>query len=87
MKIPARFSLLGTHYNVRTVPKIDEETVAYFDPQKCLIALRSGLSKEQREHAFLHELVHAALHAMNNELYSDEQFVDVLSGLLHQALK
>lgn len=90
MKIPKRFHLLGTTYTVRIIPAAkwpDDSAVAFFDPSNCLIALKAGLSTEMREHSYLHELSHAVLHAMNHALYEDEAFVDVFSGLLHQALK
>jgi hypothetical protein len=42
---------------------------------------------EMQEHTFLHELTHFILNAMGeSELRGNEKFVDVFSGLLHQAL-
>jgi hypothetical protein len=44
-------------------------------------------TSEQIEHTFFHELVHFILDAMQEEeLRKNEKFVDVFSGLLHQAL-
>jgi hypothetical protein len=91
MKIPAKLTLLGTTYSIKTIPVAKwpdgEETVAYFDPQKALIALKAGLSPDLRMHAFLHELMHAIYYAMGHALYSDESHIDLVAGLLHQALK
>ena len=37
-------------------------------------------------HTLFHEITHWILHKMESELKSDEQFVEVFSGLMHQAL-
>ena len=46
-----------------------------------------GLPGLKIEETFYHELVHIILyHAGEHELRNNEKFVDVFSGLLHQAL-
>lgn len=90
MKIPGSFYLMGSRYSVKIVPAkvwpFADDEVGVFDPLSKTISLR----KQERsglEHTYLHELTHAILHAMNRDkLYMDESFVDVSSGLLHQAL-
>ena len=43
---------------------------------------------EMVEHTFLHELIHHILDTMGeSELRDNEKFVDILSGLLHQAFR
>ncbi len=45
-------------------------------------------SEQDIEHTFFHELTHYILDTMNEgELRSNEKFVDVFSGILHQVLK
>ena len=60
------------------------------DFQKNVITLQDvtkSYSLEQMEHTFYHELVHFILNAMNeHELNTNEKFVDLFGGLLHQAL-
>jgi hypothetical protein len=89
MKIPKRFTLLGCPYVVRVVPVSEwsmDDCVGIFLPQSREIRLRQD-KRQALEHAFLHELTHAVLLAMGREkLYGDEAFVDLLSGLFHQAL-
>lgn len=48
------------------------------------IQIAHGLTREKAGHTFYHELVHACLTAMSHELNEDEQFVDLLGGLLFQ---
>lgn len=63
-----------------------EDACGIFIPARMEIRLREDDSQQALLHAFLHELMHACLHLMNSPLYSDEAHVDVLSGLLQQAL-
>ncbi len=95
MTIPSSVQLLGI--NVPVVVKanpgkkaknttgtsfhITKHIEVYTDCRKQLIPI------QVQEHTFFHELVHQILNSANyNELNDDEQFVDVISGLLHQAL-
>lgn len=89
LTIPDRFKIFARTFTVEEVPEITYEGVkrlgeCNFDDQ--VIKLRSDLGKDQKEHVFLHELTHAILSAMDSELYDNEPFVEVFSGLLHQAL-
>lgn len=89
MKIPATFQLLGCTYVVGIVARKDwkfaDDEVGMFDPLSKTIYIRKE-SKALMQHTFLHEVVHAILGAMNHSLYESEDFVDLFSGLLHQAL-
>lgn len=89
MDIPAQITLFGCDYAVKVVQGADwkdEETVGMFYPYAKEIHVRIG-APQSMEHAYLHELTHAMLLAMGRQkLYEDEIFVDLLSGLLHQAL-
>lgn len=90
MKIPRTFRLLGTEYTVRLIPRDewdqDAECVGLFKPQACEIHIQER-SREAMEHTYLHELLHACILATGRDkLYKDEAFIDMLAGLLHQAL-
>ena len=90
MKIPGSFQLLGKSYSVRIIPErewTESETWGVCSPEKRQIIIKGGLSRETTEHVYLHEVTHAILDAMGRDrLYADESFVDLLSGLFHQAL-
>jgi hypothetical protein len=90
VKIPKRFDLLGLTYTVEVVKRADWddfETVGLFTPRNRHIRLLEA-DQPGLEHAFYHELCHAILNAMGKEeLYTDEAFVDLLAGLIHQALQ
>lgn len=89
MKIPKRFQLHGKTHTVRIIEAAlweDEESVAFFSPETAEISIKRQ-APEMMEHAYLHELEHAILSAMNeNKLFANERFVDVHAALLHQAL-
>lgn len=95
IKIPKKFRLMGEEITVEfdnfIVHKHDAYGLAIFGESK--IKLQDATDsvirpKECIEHTYLHELVHFILHFMEEtELKSNEKFVDVFSGLLHQALQ
>ena len=88
MRRPKGFQLLGRHWTVRIIPKKDwkdEASVGLCSFEKCEISIMRN-TPEAMEHVLLHEYLHAALDAMGSKLYSNEPFVDNLSGLLHQIL-
>ena len=90
MKIPRSFQILGKSYVVKVIPDkewAEPETWGVCSPEKREITLRGGLKREVMEHVYLHEITHAILDAMGRDkLYADEAFVDMFSGLLHQAI-
>lgn len=94
MRIPKRFKLLGQTIEVvfeeKLVAKDDIVGAArYRTNEIALQPCTEGCPRkpEAVEQTFFHELLHFALDAMGrNELRQEEAFVDMLAGLLHQAL-
>lgn len=88
--LPTAFPLLGHRITVRVVPPDEwqhgEDTVGIWVPTEYAIEINGGVQESMRGHTFFHELLHAALDQMNHKLARNEQFVDSLAGLLHQAL-
>jgi predicted SprT family Zn-dependent metalloprotease len=94
MRVPKRFKLLG-----HTI-EVSEEPARYFERNaygacsyegKWIKLVPKGeshpVTQSSVEHTFLHELTHILLyHTEQSQLTDNEKFVDVLSGLLHQAL-
>lgn len=92
MKIPQKFTLFAEKWTV-------VESGSWLDCrnangncnyEKHVISLQpadnqDGLTMAGIEHTFLHELLHAIAHTANVEL--GEQDIDVMSGLLHQAIE
>jgi hypothetical protein len=89
MRIPITFRLFGCLYTVRIVPRAewkDNETVGLFNAFTREIHILEN-DPDAIAHAYLHELQHAIMNAMGEaRLYSNEKFIDLSSGLLHQAL-
>jgi hypothetical protein len=94
MRIPTRFKLLGHTITVEYDHMLDGRNGCTGEARYTTnsIALQPNTDTfnrptSQREHVFLHELTHHILNEMNeHDLRSNEKFVDVFSGLLHQAL-
>lgn len=94
LSIPKQFQLLGHVYTVSEDPGAYYKKGQYgscsFEEKKIRITPRDDnhpVSVSSMEHTFLHELIHACLyHTHRNNLNKDEEFVDLLAGLLHQAL-
>lgn len=94
IKIPSRLKLLGQTILVKYVDSLNDENDADGRAvyRKNVIEIQKnngGITRptEMQEHTFLHELTHFILNAMGeSELRGNEKFVDVFSGLLHQAL-
>lgn len=89
MKIPKRFHLMGHAYAVRIVKDSewkDPEAVGMFDnASRQILILKADLATMQQ--VFLHEVEHAILLAMGrDDLYKDEQFVDLHASMYHQIL-
>lgn len=80
---------MGCKWTVRVVQAgewQDGETVGICSFERSEILLKQRDLDDQLQQTLLHEYVHAALEAMHSKLYEDEDFVDVLAGLLHQIL-
>ena len=93
-KIPKRFKLLG-----HTI-KVTEDPERYYNGNSYGACSYEGkwlklvppnpshpVTQSSLEHTFLHELVHFVLyHTEQHKLGENEAFVDLVAGLLHQAL-
>ena len=93
MRIPKRFRLYGHVIEVVDEPLLDSRhgNIGEARYTRNEIALQPecvSFSRPDtyREQVFCHELVHWILHEMfENELRSNEKFVDNFASLLHQA--
>lgn len=81
MKIPARFQLAGSEWTVVYVPNLTE--LGHCHSEGRVIQIRKGLSKQDEEQTFYHELVHAILFTMG-KINHDEEFTDLFGAFLHQ---
>lgn len=92
MKLPNKFSLMGSEWTVEYIDTELDGEWGHCDYERLKIVVKvkhDGKPVKQCivEHTFFHELTHAILFMMNQEeLNNDEAFVDVFSGLIHQAL-
>lgn len=94
LKIPCAFRLLGHQWRVEwSHVLLDEEDLqGSCSYRKHVITLQANNNGHWRpssslEQTFLHELVHAVLYAAGqHDLRRDEEAVDLIAGLLHQAL-
>lgn len=88
--IPTHVPLLGHVIPVRVVRKADwkydEDTMGIWDPRSNVIDLNDEFTGTQLEQCYFHELTHAMLDMLDHKLARNEQFVEQLSGLLHQAI-
>ena len=88
--IPKTFYLLGHEWKVEIVPKETwhhGDDVGFSDTGSCRIEILQSPQYDYMEHTYFHELVHAALDYMGEDkLYRNETFIDLLAGLIHQAL-
>lgn len=95
MKIPKTFELMGTKIEVVEDADImqndDAMGMAVYRMDKIKIAPNVPsrfMSQDQKEHVFLHELMHWIFYKLNkDDLRKDEDLVDMISDLLHQAIK
>lgn len=95
MKIPNKFKLFGTTYNVvfENEKLNDAKSYGDCDYSKSLIRLSTthgghSLSVDRILDTFYYERTHAILDMMNErDLSNDEKFVDVFSKLLRQAIE
>lgn len=92
MRIPTFFYLFGSRYTVTInddLLEVDglEGRHSYRLKQIELNKVSKTHCADAQEHAFFHELVHAILTQMSEgDLNGNEKFVDIFSGLLHQAI-
>lgn len=88
MDIPSKFKLFGETYKVKHLVKIDKDgSWGECDYIKNTIKIKKSLNNEQKEQAFMHEIIHLALHNLGyNKLNDDEVLVDTMAKALHQIL-
>jgi len=94
LPIPKQFSILGHTINVVIDSKRmdDKNALGYLEPWLNKISLCNqsngdSLPQDAIEHTYLHEVTHLILKCMGkDDLYKDEEFVDLFAGLLHQVL-
>jgi hypothetical protein len=89
VNIPSTFRLMGHTFTVELIPPIRwkrKGAVGWFDQNTLTLEVlkRPGTITEQ---TFLHEFMHAVFYVLNNPLYENEELVDQVGGLLHQAIK
>ena len=88
MIIPKTYKQFGRDIKVSLEPFDDLRTFnGLCSPDTGRIKLVKGLDTCHLEHVFLHEALHMMMNLMQrHDLYEDENFINVLSGLIHQML-
>lgn len=91
MKIPYEFQLLNRHFTVAWMED-DTHVIAQAKGAASMeqgrVLLYPSVHREDLEHTFLHELVHMIMESAGYPEFSkNEEFVDLISGLLHQYLQ
>jgi hypothetical protein len=98
MKIPKRFKLLGQTIEVKFDPSVQFEegqlSWAKFNTMEIILqpsTEQTYMPEKKIEHNFFHEFVHHIFYAAGSDsfdppLHKQEFFVDLVAGLLHQAL-
>ena len=91
MKIPTKFSLLNRAFVVEWMDNdtnVIAEAKGAASMSQARILLYPTERREDLEHTFLHELTHMVLESMGQpEMSKNEEFVDLMSALLHQYLQ
>lgn len=87
--IPKSFTLFGRTIIVKHLKRVDKKgSWGEWDAKNGVIKIKQGLSQDDKEQTFLHELTHAIFDSLNYAaLTEDEQLVDNFANLLYQSLK
>jgi Zn-dependent peptidase ImmA (M78 family) len=88
--IPSKFKLMGETITVKWSDDIlkDDSYGVTHEKRNEIIIQAVDIPEEKKEHTFYHELTHHILYMMGeNKLSQNEKFVDMFSGLLHQAIQ
>ena len=80
-KIPTTFKLAGVIWSVEEVSGLEDLGLTHRDNQ--LIQLQKEATKQTKEIAFFHEIVHAIKFTMGEDNHS-EVHTDAMAYLLHQ---
>jgi hypothetical protein len=93
LKIPKKFKLHGiiieVTFDEKTREKNDNIGTALYREEKIILHanVNKVFNEKLMEKTFIHELIHHILNEMGeHDLCSNEKFVDVFAGLLHQAI-
>ena len=89
--IPKQFQLAGHTIKVKIIPHArwphKKDTIGVFDPSTYEIHINSRTRGTNRQQTFTHELVHALLIiGGHGDISDNEDFVDRMGHLLHQAM-
>ena len=88
MIIPKTYKQFGRTIKVETKSgdwDLDYNGIVH--PDKNCIRLIKGMERDITEQNYLHEALHLMMSLMQRkELYQDEEFINVLAGLIHQML-
>lgn len=91
--IPTSFELLSQKWNIVYNEKLacieNAYGMTYFEDNRIELFEEENITSDLLNHTFIHELVHLLLLYSENKknLYRNECYVDVISGLLHQHFK
>jgi len=89
--IPATFELGGRTWQVRlsNEPEAGKpDTMGLCMSHEATILLQRGMTPEETQHTFYHELCHAICYTLGwDKLNEDEDRIDALGGLIYQFLK
>jgi hypothetical protein len=80
-KIPKTFHLAGVEWTVEETEALEELGLTHRDEQ--LIQLKSNVTKQTKELAFFHEIVHAIKFTMGEDEHN-EIHTDAFGHFLHQ---
>ncbi|HDY87105.1 MAG TPA: hypothetical protein ENH82_03195 [bacterium] len=89
-KIPKTISIMGETITVEYVDHLETNGMfGQWIAKENKILIQKELSTDIAESTFIHEVLHAVLTkaGYGDDNYYGEQFVLIISGLLHQALK
>lgn len=90
MRIPKTIKLFGRTIKIKMVVKVNQENthLGEYLHDDGIIKIKKGLSQEDTEQVYLHELIHAIFLSLGKEsLSDDEPLVDTFASLLHQSVK
>jgi len=79
--VVATFSLAGCQWKVVRTEGLTEQGLC--DSEQHTIRIRAGMSEQNSQATFYHELVHAILFTMGKTGH-DEEFVNTFGEFLHQ---
>jgi len=89
MKIPKKITIIGREYTVtQDYIRADRENILgkiYYNQGEILLNNSKSISKEEKNIAFLHEIIHGIFHALDYD--QEEKKIIQLSETLYQIMK